>query len=74
MIFYQNLRHLTLDLIEYIPKYKGAIEVIEVEENSETTYYRFRDLDNGKKNNQESSMKRRNSVVKSHGINIFDLK
>lgn len=67
--FYQNLKHLPKELLEYVPKYKGAIEVIEVEKNRETTYYRYKSVENGKINNtQESSIKRRNSIVKSKEI------
>ncbi len=38
--FYENLDKLPKDLLEYIPKYKGSIQVIELtEENDVKTYY-----------------------------------
>ncbi len=70
--FYQNLSKLPEELLEYVPKYKDAIEVIEVEKNNETTYYRCKSVENGEINNTpESPIKRRNSIVKSKGI-YFD--
>ncbi len=70
--FYQNLDKLPKELLEYVPKYKDAIEVIEVENNNETTYYRCKSVENGETNNTpESPIKRRNSIVKSKGI-YFD--
>ncbi len=67
--FYQNLNKLPEELLEYVPKYKDAIEVIEVEKNNETTYYRYKSVEKGEINNTpESPIKRRNSIVKSKGI------
>ena len=71
--FYTSLKHLPKELIEYIPKYKGAIELIELESKNESTYLWFKEhLDENEdrpssssssssRNNEESLLKRKNS-------------